>query len=158
MNTDASVREQVASGGGVLRDSTGKVIFAFYKEFGELEVLSAEASALLFGLQLCVDGGFRQVQVEVDSEVLVKLVLSQSLSKWPLCNTLIRICDLLGAIQAGLSHIFRQANAVVDCLASLSLPGQHVFSSSSQLPPKVRHSLRIDGLGIPSLRSFVVRE
>ena len=62
-NTDASVREQVASGGGVLRDSTGKVIFAFYKEFGEIEVLSAEASALLFGLQLCVDGGFRQVQV-----------------------------------------------------------------------------------------------
>lgn len=28
--------------GGVLRDSTGKVIFAFYKEFGELEVLSAD--------------------------------------------------------------------------------------------------------------------
>ncbi|XP_071926970.1 uncharacterized protein [Coffea arabica] len=35
LNTDASVANGRASGGGVLRDSNGRLVFAFYKEFGE---------------------------------------------------------------------------------------------------------------------------
>ncbi|XP_027171679.1 uncharacterized protein LOC113771278 [Coffea eugenioides] len=45
LNTDASVVNGRASGGGVLRDSFGRVIVAFYKEFGEKGVLQAEALA-----------------------------------------------------------------------------------------------------------------
>ncbi|XP_027150394.1 uncharacterized protein LOC113750636 [Coffea eugenioides] len=50
LNTDASVVNGKASGGGVLRDSHGRVIFAFYKEFGDKGVLHAEALAVLEGL------------------------------------------------------------------------------------------------------------
>ena len=34
-------------------NTEGKLIFAFYKEFGEVDVLTTESLALLHGLQLC---------------------------------------------------------------------------------------------------------
>lgn len=40
LNTDVSVVQGRASGGGILRDSSGRLVFAFYKEFGEKEVLN----------------------------------------------------------------------------------------------------------------------
>ena len=56
LNTDASVSNGRAHGGGLLRDSIGRLIFAFYKEFGELDVLSAESFSQLYGLQRCSEG------------------------------------------------------------------------------------------------------
>lgn len=53
------------------RNSSGRVIFAFYKVSGEMEVVNGEASALLFGLQLCNNACYQNILVEVDSEVLV---------------------------------------------------------------------------------------
>ena len=68
-----------ASGGGVLRNSDGRLIFAFYKEFGEKGVLQAEALAVLEGLRVYVAKGVREVLVEVDPAVLVSLVKSSAL-------------------------------------------------------------------------------
>nr|XP_027118574.1 uncharacterized protein LOC113735787 [Coffea arabica] len=53
LNTDASVTAAGAFGGGVVRSSEGKMIFAFSKEFGEVSVVHAEALAVLAGLALC---------------------------------------------------------------------------------------------------------
>nr|XP_027088507.1 uncharacterized protein LOC113709854 [Coffea arabica] len=68
LNSDASVKHGRATGGGLVRDYQGKMIFAFYKEFGEYNVLEAEGLALLFGLQLCSQRGLRPSLVEVDSK------------------------------------------------------------------------------------------
>nr|XP_027103148.1 uncharacterized protein LOC113724443 [Coffea arabica] len=57
LNSDASVINGKAAGGGVLRDHWGRVVWAYYKEFGDLDVLATEAQSLLFGLQLCVERG-----------------------------------------------------------------------------------------------------
>ncbi|XP_071920617.1 uncharacterized protein [Coffea arabica] len=51
LNTNASVSNGLAKGGGVVRDFEGKMLGAFYKEFGECEVVHAEGLALLTGLQ-----------------------------------------------------------------------------------------------------------
>ena len=59
-----------------LRDSDGRLIFAFYKEFGEKGVLEAEALAVLEGLRVCAAKGVQEVMVEVDFAVLVSLVKS----------------------------------------------------------------------------------
>ena len=59
LNTDASVANRRASGGGVLRDSNGSLVFAFYKEFGEKGVLQAEALAVLEGLLVYEAKGLR---------------------------------------------------------------------------------------------------
>lgn len=61
LNTDSSVISSRAFGSGLVCSSEGKVIFSFYKEFGEASVLLAEALALLFGLNLCFERGFDRV-------------------------------------------------------------------------------------------------
>ena len=48
---------------GVLQDHCGRVIFAYYKEFGELEVLEAEAQSLLVGLRMCAEREVRSLTV-----------------------------------------------------------------------------------------------
>nr|XP_027088717.1 uncharacterized protein LOC113710068 [Coffea arabica] len=74
LNTDASVVHGRGAGGGLLRDHEGKVIFAFYKEFGETDVLTAESLALLHGLRLCSIAFKGRLLVEADSLTLVNLV------------------------------------------------------------------------------------
>lgn len=46
LNTDASVSPAGASGGGILRDHDGRLVFAFYKGFGYVTVVMVEALAL----------------------------------------------------------------------------------------------------------------
>nr|XP_027120329.1 uncharacterized protein LOC113737276 [Coffea arabica] len=152
LNSDASVNRGRASGGGLLRDSHGKLIFAFYKEFGDHQVLEAESMALLLGLQLCVQRGFCPSLVEVDSKTLVHLVGSGVIAKWPLCNILRKIRDLLEGFSASLSHIFREANSSADRLAALGAGSTRVYDQVHQLPALVRASISLDARGVPGVR------
>ena len=157
MNTDASVVNGLAKGGGVIRDFEGKMLGAFYKEFGEYEVVHAEGLALLTGLQWCVGTGLSDILVEVDSLALVRLVTSQSVGKWPLCSVLSQIRLLLCKVKGTITHIYREANAVADNLAALSLESPYVtFQSHQQLPSRARSLINLDAIGYPYIRNFNV--
>nr|XP_027068031.1 uncharacterized protein LOC113693644 [Coffea arabica] len=151
LNSDASVNCGRASGGGLLCDSQGKLIFAFYKEFGDQAVLEAESMALLCGLQLCLQRGLCPSLVEVDSKTLVQLVGSGVIAKWPLCNTLRKVRDLLQGFLASFSHIFREANSSADRLASIGAGGTPVYDQFQQLPALVRASIILDARGVPGV-------
>nr|XP_027122655.1 uncharacterized protein LOC113739586 [Coffea arabica] len=88
LNTNASVSGARAAGGGLVRDHTGRLVFAFYKEFGEVDTLTVEALSLWHGLLHCRDRNLSDLLVEVDSEALVRLLQSGATAKWPLCNSL----------------------------------------------------------------------
>ncbi|XP_071914053.1 uncharacterized protein [Coffea arabica] len=152
LNTDASVVNGRAMGGGLVRNYQGKLIFAFYKEFGEHGVLEAECLALLEGLQLCVQRGLVLSLVEVDSKVLVHLVVSGAVAKWPLCNSLRKVRRLLEGFPATISHVFREANGPADRLAAVGATGSHVFEEGSYLPASVRSAIVLDSLGVPGVR------
>nr|XP_027096084.1 uncharacterized protein LOC113715980 [Coffea arabica] len=152
LNTDASVSNKRAYGGGLLRDSDGQLIFAYYKEFGELDVLLAESTSLLHGLQLCSDLAPGPLLVEVDSKSLVDLLNAGATSNWPLCNTLRRIRALLSSLSAAVSHIFREANASADALAGLRMPSELFCTSLPQLPRGVRARVCLDSREVSSLR------
>lgn len=107
LNTNASVVQQVAARGGLVRNHQGEVVFAFYKEFGDVDVLAAESLSLLFGLTLCVQRGMDGFAVEVDLAVLVRLIQSNSLAKWPLCNTLRHNRKIVAQASVRISHVFR---------------------------------------------------
>nr|XP_027124110.1 uncharacterized protein LOC113740785 [Coffea arabica] len=119
LNTDASVTRGRVSGGGLLRDHEGRLIFAFYKEFGEVDVLTAESSALLQGLLFCTGVRIQQLLVEVDSAGLVHLLDSGALAKWPLCRLIRQIRALLQSFNTTAKHIFREANSAADKLATM---------------------------------------
>ncbi|XP_027098924.2 uncharacterized protein [Coffea arabica] len=152
LNSDASVVQGLATGGGLLRDCQGKLIFAFYKEFRDQDVLGAECMALLFGLQLCSQKGLRPSLVEVDSKALVQLVVSGAIAKWPLCNSLRKVRGLLKDFTASISHIYREANVPADRLAAVGATGAQVYEHELQLPAMVRATILLDSRGVPGVR------
>ncbi|XP_071917045.1 uncharacterized protein [Coffea arabica] len=156
LNTDASVVSGRASGGGVVRSAEGDLVFAFYKEFGDQNVLSAEALALLEGLRSCQDNNLRGFVVEVDSSTLVSVVSSKLPSRWPLCNIIRHIQFLAANLGVSLVHTFREANAVADALASLNLQSDVRFSSDIDLPSKVQSLLQLDKLSTSYVRLCTV--
>lgn len=81
MNLDTSVALNSAAGSGIVRDRNGDVIFAFYKKFGENEVLEAEAMALMHGLTLYKTKKIVNLEVEEDSTVLVHLLQRKAIGK-----------------------------------------------------------------------------
>ena len=102
LNTYASQVNQQRSGGGLLRDHSGSFVFAFCKEFGDVDVLMAEALVLLHGLHICYERGFTTLVLKVDLEVLVHLVESQAGTKWALCIGLRRIRSLMNSLNSSL--------------------------------------------------------
>ncbi|XP_071906020.1 uncharacterized protein [Coffea arabica] len=111
LNSDASVIQGKATGGGLLRDYQGKLIFAFYKEFGDQGVLEAECMALLVGLQLCHQRGvvpslvegfsaaiynvFREANVPADRLAAVGLMGSQVFDQGHQVPAIVRSAILL---------------------------------------------------------------
>lgn len=158
LNTDVSVTKRKVSGGGLLQDHEGRLIFAFYKEFGEVDVLTAEGRALLQGLLFCNRVRVQRLLVEVDSTGLVQLLDSGSLAKWLLCNSLRQIRALLQSFSATTRHIFREANAAADKLATMDLQGDFYSTAFQQLPREVRATLLLDSRGTPFVRTQDGRE
>nr|XP_027060764.1 uncharacterized protein LOC113687334 [Coffea arabica] len=157
LNTDASVTEGLATGGGLVRTSDGDLVFAFYKEFGECDVLTAEALALLEGLRLCYARHIMHFVAEVDSSVLVRMVSSCGPARWPLVNTLRHIQWLSGQMGVSVAHIYREANTVADALACSRPQQDGVFTVRAELPRKARSALQLDRLSVPSIRLGRVR-
>ncbi|XP_071918851.1 uncharacterized protein [Coffea arabica] len=133
INTDVSVRDGRALGGDLVLDHEAKLIFAFYKEFREVEVLLAEALSLRYGLQLCVVRALEKLEVEVDSEVLVRLIVATSLVGWPICNVFRDIRLLLKDLESTITHVYHEANSSTDKLVGLQTTST-TYSILSQLP------------------------
>ncbi|XP_027169503.1 uncharacterized protein LOC113769236 [Coffea eugenioides] len=138
LNMDASVCNSQGVGGGMLQDHEGKINFAFYKDFEEVDILIAENLALLHGLQLCSMNYRGKLLVEVDSESLVTLVKSGCISKWPLCNFLWQIHALLKDLSTSIVHIFREANSSADKLVGSKLWIELYTTSFANLPGETR--------------------
>lgn len=131
MNTDASVVNGIAAGGGIIRNHKGDILLAFDEEFGNQEILTAEALALLHGFILCEQNRIQYLAIEVDSALLVLLILvllikSEPVAGWPLCNALRLIHSKIKIFTVMLNHIYREGNVEADCLASLKLGQDHV--------------------------------
>ena len=150
------MRNGKAFGGGILRSHEGTLIAAFYKEFGEFDVLEAEGLSLLYGLQLCAQREVGNLLVEVDLKTLVTLVNSPAIGRWPLCNYIHQICWHLLLLSASFTHVFQEANPVADALASLQLDADRVFTTIRQLPDRVRSLVYMDCISFPFVRSRVI--
>lgn len=134
------------------------MVFAFYKEFGKVDVLMAEALALLHGLNLCQEKGFSSFAIEVDSKALVQLVQLGLVSRWPLCHFLQPICLLLRDLNTSLSHVFREANTAVDAIAAAKLDTDLLLTPPDLLPSKVQFTIRLDLLYVSYVRMPRIRE
>ncbi|XP_027062835.1 uncharacterized protein [Coffea arabica] len=153
LNLDASLVECTALGGGFLYDHNSKLVFAYFKKFGDVDVLVVEGLSLLHGLRLCKDKGYSLIHAQVDSQALVALVKSSHTAKWPLCNVLREIQFLLDILNVEVQHIVREANLAADRLAALRVGSDTLFTSPTFLPASIRLVLALDSRSFPYVRS-----
>ncbi|KAL2506296.1 Uncharacterized protein Adt_21917 [Abeliophyllum distichum] len=127
INTDGCVKDGVASGGGIIRDSSGQCIRAFFSFYGDCTILEAELRAILDGIILAQRLGLSVLWVE----------------------------HLLALDRDTITHIFREGNQVADLLASEGWDRCYYYEYSSQdLPRRHRSLVQIDRFGLPTVRGL----
>lgn len=82
--------------------------------YGITSNMKAEACALLDGLQLCINMGCFQVDIEVDSLVLVQIVMKKIKCPWAIQMEIRRIYELLSRMDFSIVHIYREINVGAD--------------------------------------------
>ncbi|MQL94515.1 hypothetical protein Taro_027175 [Colocasia esculenta] len=139
-----------AGGGGILSDHNGDMHCAFATPYYDLKnSLAAEALALRDGLRMCCRMGASEVQVETDSLNLVHIVTKQIPRLWDLSFILHEIVVIAAKVKAEITHIPREGNRVVDCLAdfAFSCACFTLLDRWADLPCNVMDSCRHDKAG-----------
>nr|XP_027109299.1 uncharacterized protein LOC113729174 [Coffea arabica] len=147
----------VGGGGGVLRDSSGALLFGFSVPFGELTCLQAEIKALVFGVQQCRLRGFSRIRVEVDSLVLVNLLVRQFRCPWSVRSDLESLRAVQG-LEWTVGHCYREMNQVADALAKVGAHSEGIilYTTQSELPRVARGALGLDRSQIPAIRTRAI--
>ncbi|CAL2235355.1 unnamed protein product [Prunus armeniaca] len=104
---------------GVIRDSFRDWTYGFAANLGKGHILEAEMWGLFFGLRLAADRGIRNLLVEMDSAMAVKLVRNATTLDLHHMASLVSGCwELMGKFDAcALHHIYRERNLVADHIA-----------------------------------------
>ena len=106
--------------GAVLRDESGEVLGEIAQGIGEATNNVAEYVALISGLEMALDRGVTDIDIYMDSE----LVVSQLLGKWKIKKDTLRPLAvkaraLMNRFESfTLSHVRRELNADADKLAN----------------------------------------
>ena len=113
--------------GGIRRDAVGFPCFAFSAYFGVGLSLRAEVLALVTGLRLCLLRGFTNVNIQVDSLVLVGILHRPLQCPWVVRREVDQIWGMVADVTR-VTHCYREANRVANRLANVraSVPNQNV--------------------------------
>nr|GMC97865.1 putative RNA-directed DNA polymerase [Ipomoea batatas] len=146
-------RTGIAGCGGVFRDDKGNWIEGFIANLGIFSSEEAEAWAVLKGLKIAWERGFRKVMVETDANNIVEaLNMPNSGSNYRgLLANIIQDCKqwLMKPWDITVTHIFREQNRVADVLAKRALSYDLGLLIFHQPVPEVVLSLEEDVLGFP---------
>ncbi|XP_070026575.1 uncharacterized protein LOC142182279 [Nicotiana tabacum] len=106
----------------------------------------AEARATLVGLIWCIDNGYKEVEIESDSLILINAINNQAGIPWQIAHLIEHIREIRQEGHIKLSHCYREANCTVDLLANWSLhrKSSTFFMEANTLPMKVRVALKND--------------
>lgn len=113
---------EVAALGGVFRNQWGGFMLGFASRLGSCSVLTAELSAIRVEIELAHLNKYKEVVIESDSLLAVRLIKEGCSSFHPLFNTVSDIQRLLRLEgDFSITHVFREANQLVDCFAKFGL-------------------------------------
>ncbi|KAL2462072.1 RNase H domain-containing protein [Abeliophyllum distichum] len=154
INTDGCVKDGFASGGGIIRDSSGQCIRAFFSFYGDCTILEAELRAILDGIILAQRLGLSVLWVESDSTLAIHCITKGG-GPWHIQATIRHIRHLLALDRDTITHIYREGNQVADLLASEGWDRRSYHEYSSQdLPRRHRSLVQIDRFGLPTVRGL----
>ena len=135
----------LAGGGGVIRNHLGDWVGGFSRAIGITTSVQAELRALKDGLNLAINLGIPNLEIEMDSLVAVELVNSITIPN-AFLSTIVTDCRFLMERfeECSLKHIFREANGCADLLAKTGCDQSSDFISFSNAPAYVLEALAFD--------------
>ncbi|KAF3639165.1 hypothetical protein FXO38_22816 [Capsicum annuum] len=148
LNTDGCSKGNPgpSGGGGIIRNSQGKILGAFAVQLGHNTNNIAEATTLKIGLEICRDKGISHIDIESDSMLLVKWIQNSASIPWNVFSEIMEIRNMMNSFEDSIIwHCYREANKVADCLANFGVQG-------SGYPGNAKGEYNMDRLGFPSFR------
>lgn len=152
LNTDGSCLSSGMAGGGVIvRNSEGEVKIAASFHFGQRTSIFAELHALYEGLKLCYQAGITNVEVELDSAMVVRWCEGTYRWPWEFYHVLFKIAALLPQVASTIHHVYRKANGAADYLANFASRHQQSHNFLD-FPEELKRQIRLDQIGLPQIR------
>nr|KYP61721.1 Putative ribonuclease H protein At1g65750 family [Cajanus cajan] len=134
--------------GGLCQNHEGQFLFGFYGFLGEASVLQTEILALLHGLHLCWDKGFRKIVCYSDSTLVVSLLQGPILMFHRYGNQLMEIHQLLNCDwTCTVVHTLCEGNSCADALARMGALGNDRVVILQEHPMTLSSLLLADSLG-----------
>lgn len=131
------------------------MIFAFTVPLGVGTNNQVEIQAAIYGLQWCINHGYHQVLLEVDSKLLIQWITTNSEVPWSLfqfVNDLKEVVSQFSCLQC--HHTCREANDTADMMSKWSHRFdiiQHYYTYQ-QLPSRSKSAYLLDRLGMINFR------
>lgn len=151
LNTDGSSKLEVKAArcGGLLRGANGKWLGGFAKNLGYCHAFIAELWGVCLGLQLAASQGHPNIEVQIDSQVVVSLLHGSGSSTSMGRGLLSRIRVLLQKFQAfRVLHTYREGNVCADILANMGCNSGDLGLLLYERPPVcIGHALNHDLMG-----------
>ncbi|XP_061998960.1 uncharacterized protein LOC133716267 [Rosa rugosa] len=120
INFDGSVSSSEATCGFICKDTNGNLTMAMSKNIGTTTVPTAEATALRDSLWMAIQKGYKNVQVEGDSKIVIDAVNGKISPPWRLAQIINDIRKIVCNFESiSFSHIYREANFAADACANL---------------------------------------
>lgn len=122
-------------------DCKGKWIFGYSFYFEHGTSFMAELRSLLIGLRICRRTCLTPQQVELDSKVLVDLLIHRKQPPWHALYWWQELQELRHFFSPSIIHTYREGNSLADCLANEAIAQQHnqLFFAEADLPLSVRY-------------------
>jgi ribonuclease HI len=155
LNVDGSMLGslQTAGFGGLLRNNFGVFLKGFYGTASQPSVLYTEIMAILHGLELCWENGFRNVTCYSDSLQAVTLIKTGVSHHHHFANEIQRVRQLLSKDwNIVINHTFREGNACADLLAKMGASANLSLVILEDPPSQLSSALQADAWGVAFVR------
>jgi len=162
LNTDGSALSNLGKigAGGILRDHKGQMILAFATPSGEDTNNQAEMEAAIFGLTWSLQVGYRNVILEVDSQLLVDWIMLKTKPPWSISKQAQQLQELIRQTNNfKCKHIYREANFAADSLSkhSHTITSLQIYFNEQQLPKEARTYHQLDMLEMANFRRMKIK-
>lgn len=152
LNTDGAAKgcPGLAGGGGIVRTHAGQCVGYFSLNFGVCTAMKAELLALLRGLQLVWEMGFKFVDVRMDSLSCTQIFKMPRDYGGANLQIIKQCFELLYRPQwkVVISHCYREANQAADWLANRGLMYAETIKHPSSLPHELAELVNNDLAGV----------
>lgn len=110
--------------------------------------------ALEHVLQMCHQHSVHDLEVEVDSLILVQMLQGKAVQPWWFRTHLVTIFSLMESTRCSLRHRYRETNSVADALAKLASMSQvTAHFQATNLPQRIKGLVRLDQQGVSYIHS-----